>query len=131
MSAKLVVKKKRECTKSQVHSLTHVTNGHLVAFRHGDVGGVHQKVLQNFLHTRHLLLLRSGNKRWDARSLHEFLSQIRLELLEVLVGRFGDEPQILSEGLCVLLEKTFRALQHLEFPYSVHKNSSKLWCVPA
>ncbi len=104
MSAKLVVKKTRERTKSQVHSLTHVTNGHLVAFRHGEVGGVHQKVLQNFLHTRHLLLLRSRNKRWDARSLHEFLSQVRLELLEILVGRFGDERQILSEGLCMLLE---------------------------
>ena len=91
---------------------------------------VDQKV-QHFLHTRHLLLLRRGNKRWHARSLHEFLSQFRLELLEVLVGRFGDEPQILSEGLCMFREKTFCAMQHLEFPYSVHKNRSKLWCVPA
>ncbi len=106
----------RERTKSQVHSLTHVTNGHLFAFRHGDDGGLHQKVLHNFLHTKHLLLLRSRNKHWDARYLHEFLSQVRLELLEILVGRFVDEPQILSEGLCMLLEKTFRALQHLEFP---------------
>ncbi len=84
-----------------------MTNGHLVALPHGDVGGVYKKVLQNLLHTGHLLLHRSENKRWDARSLHEFLSQVRLELLEVLVGRFGDAPQILSEGLCMLREKPF------------------------
>ena len=89
-----------------------------------------KRCCKDFLHAGHLLLLRRDNKRWHARSSLA-RSKVRLKLLEVFVGRFGDKPQILSEGLRVLRGKTFCALQHLEFPYRIYKDSSKLWCVPA
>ena len=120
----------RERPKSQVHRLASMANGHLVALRHGDVGGVHQKMLQNLLHTGHRLLLRRGNQRRDARSLHGVLSKVRLEDLEVFVCSFRNDAQILREGLRVLHEEAFCALQHLELPHRIHKHSSKLWRVP-
>ena len=65
-----------------VESLAHVPDGLLVPFGQGRAGGVHEHVVESFLHSHRSLLLRNADEASDRGVLHKGLLQVCLTSLE-------------------------------------------------
>ena len=111
-------------------SLAHVPDGILVSFGQGRAGGVHEHVAESFLHSHRSLLLRSVDEASDRGVLQSGPLQVRLESLEVLVGRLRDGAEIFGEAAVVLLKEGLRALEHRELAHNVGKERCIQGCVP-
>ena len=83
-------KERGERSEALVHRLTHVSDDYLVAFSHGRVCGMHEHVLERFLHRRGTLGSGLTDELCDRHVPQSRLLQIQLEVFEVFVGGFGE-----------------------------------------
>ena len=93
-----------------VHRLPHVSDDHLAAFGHWRVCGMHEYMLQRFLHRRGTLGSGSTDELCDRHVLQSRILQVQLEVLEVVVSGLGKHSHVLLESLANLLPECFRAL---------------------
>ena len=82
------------------------------------------------LHRHRPLLLRGADEASDRRVLQSGPLQVRLESLEVLVGRIRDGVEIFCEAATVFLKEGLRALEHRELAHNVGKERCIQGCVP-
>ena len=112
--SKVSGEERTERPEAVVESLAHVPDGLLVPFGQGRAGGVHEHVVESFLHGYRSLLLRCADEASDRGVMHNGLLQACLKSLEVLVGRLRDGAEIFGEAAAVLLKEGLRALEHHE-----------------
>ena len=122
--------KSSEGSETFVHGLSHVSYDGFAAFCHWRIGGMHENMLQRFLHGRGALCSGLANEPCDRSVLQSRLLHVHLKVSEVLVGGVGQHSHILCEVVAVLFPERFRALKHRLLPYRVCSESSELWRIP-
>ena len=103
-------KERGERSEALVHRLTHVSDDYLVAFSHGRVCGMHEHMLERFLHCRGALGSGLANELCDRHVPQSRILQVQLEVLEVFVSGLCKHSHVLFEGVAGLLPECFRAL---------------------
>ena len=103
-------KERRERSEAFVHRLAHVSDDYFVAFSHGRVCGMHEHMLERFLHCRGALGSGLTNELCDRHVPQSCILQVQLEVLEVFVSGLGKHSHVLFEIVTVLFPKRFRAL---------------------
>ena len=78
-------KERGERSEALVHRLAHVSNDYLVVFSHGRVCGMHEHMLERFLHCRGVLVSGSTDELCDRHVSQSRILQVQLEFLEVFV----------------------------------------------
>ena len=104
---------REECRKRSepfFHRLAHVANCNLTTLCHGCIRGVHEQVLESFLHCRAALCFGCADEICDRCVLHGRLLYVQLEGLEAFIGGFGEHSHVLFKLVAVLLPECFRAL---------------------
>ena len=122
-------KERGERSEALVHRLAHVSNDYLVAFSHGRVCGMHEHMLERYLHCRGALGSGLADELCDRRVPQSRLLQVQLEVFEVFVIGPGKHSHVLSESVAVF-SRCLRVLLHQQLPDRICSDRSELWRIP-